>query len=62
MAHVVLIRPHVILTPIEGGKISQALSEALSAHPASDGRDSIGVHIDPEHKHDMRDDSANILK
>ncbi len=59
---VVLIRPHVILTPIEGGKISQALSEALSAHPASDGRDSIGVHIDPEHKHDMRDDSANILE
>ena len=59
---VVLIRPHVILTPMEGGKISAKLAEALSAHPASDGRDSLGVHTDPEHIHDVRDDSANVLK
>jgi len=59
---VVLIRPHVILTPMEGGKISEELTKALSAHPAADGRDSIDIHTDPEHVHDVRDDASNIVK
>jgi len=41
---IVLIKPHVILTPVEGGKVSSELLKALSAHPAADGRDSLGVH------------------
>lgn len=41
---IVLIRPHVVSTPVEGGKISKELMEALSAHPAADGSDSMGVH------------------
>ncbi len=40
---VVLIRPHVISTPVEGGRISSELMEKLSAHPARDGRPSMGV-------------------
>lgn len=40
---IVLIKPHVILTPLEGGKISDEVMKALSAHPAADGRDSIQV-------------------
>lgn len=43
---VVLIKPHVISTPLEGGKISQELMKALSAHPAADGRASMGIHKD----------------
>ena len=41
---VVLIRPHVISTPIEGGKISQELLDRISAHPARDGRGSMMIH------------------
>ena len=41
---IVLIKPHVILTPMEGGKMSSELMKALSAHPAADGRASMGVH------------------
>lgn len=41
---IILIKPHVISTPIEGGRISRELLEALSAHPAADGRDSMKVH------------------
>ncbi len=41
---IILIKPHVISTPIEGGRISRELMEALSAHPAADGRDSMKVH------------------
>ena len=59
---VVLIRPHVILTPMEGGKISEELSKALSAHPAADGRESINIHRDIEHVHDADDDVGNIVK
>ena len=44
---IVLIRPHVILTPVEGGKVSSELLKALSAHPAADGRHSMGVHKEP---------------
>ncbi len=41
---VVVIKPHVISTPMEGGKISQELMKALSAHPAADGRANMGIH------------------
>lgn len=41
---VVLIRPHVISTPMEGGKISRELMEKLSAHPARDGKASMEIH------------------
>ena len=41
---IVLIKPHVISTPIEGGKISAELLKALSAHPAADGRTSMNIH------------------
>lgn len=58
---VILIKPHVILTPMEGGKISAELMKALSAHPAADGRDSMGVHK-PDRKRDVADDVDNIVK
>lgn len=41
---VVLIRPHVISTPVEGGKISRELLDRISAHPARDGRGSMMIH------------------
>jgi general secretion pathway protein D len=41
---IVLIKPHVISTPMEGGKISSELLKALSAHPAADGRTSMNIH------------------
>ncbi len=59
---IVMIRPHVILTPMEGGKISEELQKALSAHPAADGRESIEIHRDPTHIHDVFDDKNNIVK
>ena len=59
---VVLIRPHVILTPMEGGRISEELSKALSAHPAADGRESLNIFRDFDHVHDVKDDAANITK
>jgi general secretion pathway protein D len=40
---IVLITPHVISTPYEGGKISDELLKALSAHPARDGSKSLGT-------------------
>ena len=58
---VILIKPHVILTPMEGGKVSADLMEALSAHPAADGRDSIDVHK-PVEKHDLADDFKNMIQ
>jgi general secretion pathway protein D len=58
---VILIKPHVILTPMEGGKVSADLMEALSAHPAADGRDSIDVHK-PVEKHDPADDFKNMIQ
>lgn len=41
---VVLIRPHVISTPMEGGRISKDLLDRISAHPARDGRGSLMIH------------------
>ena len=41
---IVVIKPHVISTPMEGGKISRELMQALSAHPAADGRANMGIH------------------
>ncbi len=58
---IVLIKPHVILTPMEGGKISAKLMKALSAHPAADGRDSMGVHK-PDKAHTVADDVENMTK
>jgi general secretion pathway protein D len=58
---IILIKPHVILTPMEGGKISADLMKVLSAHPAADGRDAMGVHK-PDKKHDVADDVKNIVK
>ena len=58
---IVLIKPHVILTPIEGGKISSELMKALSAHPAADGRDTMGIH-NPDKPHDPSDDVRNTIK
>ena len=43
---VVLIKPHVISTPQEGETISRRVIEGLSAHPARDGRPSMGVYKD----------------
>ena len=56
---IVLIKPHVILTPMEGGKISSELMKALSAHPAADGRDSMGVHK-PVKEHNVTNDVKNM--
>ena len=58
---IVLIKPHVILTPMEGGKISADLMKVLSAHPAADGRDSMGVHK-PDKPHNVTNDVQNIVK
>ncbi len=64
---IVLIRPHVIMTPFEGGKVSEELLKALSAHPARDGRDSLMIHRDAEtgdtkKEHTMLDDAKNLVK
>jgi general secretion pathway protein D len=56
---IVLIRPHVISTPVEGGKISRELLKALSAHPAADGRASMGV-LKRDVEHDVGDDVKNM--
>jgi len=58
---IILIKPHVILTPMEGGKISADLMKVLSAHPAADGRDSMGVHK-PDKPHAVTNDVENIVK
>jgi general secretion pathway protein D len=56
---IVLIKPHVISTPFEGGRISKELLEALSAHPAADGRTSMGVHKEDK-EHTVIDDIHNL--
>lgn len=56
---VVLIRPHVIAVPVEGGKISAELMKELSAHPAKDGRARLGVH-EVWRPHEKRDDIENV--
>ncbi len=58
---VVIIRPHVISTPVEGGKISRELLDAISAHPAKDGRATMGV-FNPDESHDAADDVGNLVK
>ena len=63
---VVLIRPHVIMTPFEGGRVSDELARALSAHPANDGRSSMMTHRDPEtggvKGHEIVDEAVNLVK
>lgn len=58
---IVLIKPHVILTPYEGGRISQDVMDALSAHPAADGRDSLDIHK-PDKPHDVSDDVNAVVR
>ena len=58
---IVMIKPHVISTPIEGGRISQELLDALSAHPVKDGRPSMGVFRDGK-QHSVVDDVENLVK
>ena len=62
---IVLITPHVISTPMEGGKISEELMKALSDHPAADGRKNMGVFRrgeDPTAKeHSVKDDLENLV-
>lgn len=57
----VLIKPHVITTPIEGGQISRDLLKELSTHPAADGRTSMGTHV-PDAEHNPADDLRNMIK
>lgn len=58
---VVLIKPHVILTPMEGGRISEELLKALSVHPSRDGSPDMGVHR-PDAPHSVSDDVDNIVR
>ena len=63
---VVLIRPHVIMTPFEGGKASEELLKALSAHPARDGGRSMMTHRDPAtgdvKDHEIKDEAINLAR
>lgn len=58
---IVLIKPHVITTPVEGGRISSELMRELSAHPAADGSPSMGTHL-PDERHSPADDVRNIVR
>ena len=58
---VVIIKPHVISTPMEGGRISQELLDALSAHPAKDGRPSMGLFMDGK-PHTIADEVESLVK
>ena len=58
---IVLIKPHVILTPMEGGRLSEEVLKAVSAHPAADGRDALGVHT-PDRPHTPADDVRNAVQ
>ena len=58
---IVLIKPHVITTPVEGGRISSELMRELSAHPAADGSPSMGTHL-PDERHTPADDVRNIVR
>ena len=64
---IVLIRPHVIMAPIKGGKISDELLQRLSSHPAADGRANMGVFIGgdqpaAEKRHSVLDDLEQIVE
>ena len=63
---IILIKPHVIMTPMEGGKISQKLLKALSDHPAADGRANMGTFREGDDptakKHSVKDDFDNLMK
>ena len=63
---IVLITPHVISTPYEGGKISDDLLKALSAHPARDGSRSLGTLRNGKDgvaaEHSLTNDVMNVFK
>ena len=54
------------MTPFEGGRVSDELARALSAHPANDGRSSMMTHRDPEtggvKGHEIVDEAVNLVK
>ena len=62
---IILIKPHVIMTPMEGGRISAELMKELSDHPAADGRANMGVFregAEPAAKeHKFKDDLKNLF-
>ena len=64
---VVMIRPYVILTPMEGGKISEELLKKISGHPARDGRHNLDVFIDgsddpTKKERSIKDDLENLTR
>jgi len=63
---IILIKPHVIMTPMEGGKISAKLMKALSDHPAANGKANMGVFREGEDpaakEHSIKDDFHNLVK
>lgn len=63
---VILITPHVISTPYEGGKISDELLKALSAHPVRDGSKSMGTLRKGKYgeaaEHSVTNDFFNLTK
>lgn len=64
---IVLIKPHVIMAPVRGGKVSDELLKRLSSHPAADGRANMGVFIggdEPaaEKRHSVLDDLKQIVE
>ena len=60
---VILIKPHVISTPVEGGRISRELMEALSAHPARDGRPSMEIFQgEGDRPHNIKDDAVDVVE
>ena len=62
---IILITPHVIMTPTEGGKISSELMKQLSDHPAADGRPNMGVFREGDDpaakKHTVKDDIKALI-
>ena len=63
---IVIIKPHVIMTPYEGGRVSEELMKALSDHPAADGRANMRVFREGEEpsakKHGLVDDLDNLFE
>jgi len=58
---IVLIKPHVVSTPMEGGKISEELLKRISVHPAADGK-SAPANFTTNHVHDLRRDLKTIIE
>ena len=54
------------MTPFEGGKASEELLKALSAHPVRGGGSSMMTHRDPRtggvKEHEVKDEGLNLVK